>query len=66
MGANTAVTDSCELGRGIIEAVGTGDDVVEALRRYAEVMVPRGRGKVLESRSTGESTDPREIAGGRL
>jgi 2-polyprenyl-6-methoxyphenol hydroxylase-like FAD-dependent oxidoreductase len=66
MGANTAIIDACELGRAVVEAVGAGQDLVEALGKYAEIMVPRGRTQVLESRATGESEDAREVAGGRL
>lgn len=66
MGANTAIIDACDLGRGIIEGVSRGGDIVEVLQKYAEIMVPRGRTKVLESRATGESQDSREVAGGRI
>ena len=66
MGANTAIIDACELGRSIAEAVRTGGDMLEMLRKYAEIMVPRGRTTVLESRATGESMNAREVAGGRI
>ena len=66
MGANTAIIDACELGRGMIKAVRTGEDMLDMLRKYAEIMVPRGRANVLESRATGQSTDAREVAGGRI
>lgn len=65
MGANTAIIDACELGRGVIDGFAEGRDL-EILRRYAEVMVPRGRQMVLESRATGESMDAKEVAGGRI
>ena len=66
MGANTAIIDACELGKGLVDGVANGEDLVEVLRRYEEIMVPRGRQMVLESRATGESVDAKEIAGGRI
>ena len=64
MGANTAIIDACELGLAIVE--GINGNLVEVLRRYQDIMVPRGRQMVLESRATAESEDSREIAGGRM
>lgn len=66
MGANTAIIDACELGRGIIDVVRIGGDTVEMLRSYTKIMASRGRKEVLESRATGESLDAREVAGGRI
>ncbi len=66
MGANTAIVDACELGKGIIEGFAKKEKLVGVLRRYEEIMVPRGRQMVLESRATGESMDAKEVAGGRI
>lgn len=65
MGANTAIIDSCELGQAIINGVKEKVDLEWMLKCYEEVMVPRGRAKVLASRATGESTATSDLLGGR-
>ena len=66
MGANTALIDACDLGKGIIDCFAKDDDLRLTLRQYGKDMVPRGRQIVLESRATGESMDAKEVAGGRM
>lgn len=65
MGANTAIIDACDLGRRLGKAAQEGSDLNETLKKYEEVMIPRGRDKVLQSRATGDSDVSSEIAGGR-
>ena len=66
MGANTALLDACDLGKGLIEGVKAGEDIEWVLQKYEEIMVPRGRQMVVESRATADSDDARELSGGRL
>lgn len=66
MGANTALLDSCDLGKALIEGIKNNADLESALKDYEGIMLPRGREKVLESRSTGEAMDSEGLAGGRL
>ena len=66
MGANTALLDACDLGRGLTNGIKGREDLQWVLQKYEDVMVPRGRKKVLESRATADSDDAHEISGGRL
>jgi 2-polyprenyl-6-methoxyphenol hydroxylase-like FAD-dependent oxidoreductase len=66
MGANTALLDSYDLGKALIDGIKANEELEWILKRYEDVMVPRGLQKVLESRATGESGASKEIAGGRL
>ena len=66
MGANTAIIDACDLGEALIEGVKTSAPILSVLKSYEDLIIPRGRQKVLESRITGESGDGAELAGGRL
>jgi hypothetical protein len=66
MGANTAILDVCDLASGIVHGIETGGDLGWFLKSYENIMIPRGRTKVLESRATGESDDALEVSGGRL
>ena len=66
MGANTALLDACDLGRAIIRGVQSREEVKAILKRYEKIMIPRGRGHVLDSRATAEGSDATELAGGRL
>ena len=63
MGANTALQDSCDLGRSLIEVAKSGRGVEEALRAYERTMIPRGRTHVLESRASDVDFD---MSGGRV
>lgn len=66
MGANTAILDSCDLGKALIDGIKAKADLERVLRCYEDIMVPRGREKVLDSRATGEATTSEGLAGGRL
>ncbi|EXJ74309.1 uncharacterized protein A1O5_02605 [Cladophialophora psammophila CBS 110553] len=66
MGANTALLDACDLGEGLIKGIQEKEDLQWVLQLYEQIMIPRGRNKVLESRATADSDDAREIAGGRI
>jgi 2-polyprenyl-6-methoxyphenol hydroxylase-like FAD-dependent oxidoreductase len=66
MGANTAFLDACDLGNGLIEGIRVSEDLQWVLQKYEEIMIPRGRQKVLESRATADSDDAYEVSGGRV
>ena len=66
MGANTALLDTCELAKAIINGIRDESDVEQVLRSYEDIMIPRGRRKVLESRETAESKESFDVSGGRL
>lgn len=66
MGANSALLDACNLGEGLLRGIEAREDLQWVLQKYEEVMIPRGRQRVLEARETGNSTDASQIAGGRL
>lgn len=58
-GANTAITDACDLSDLIVENGGAdvlndGEILKDLLQEYASVMVPRGRAMVAASRAAGE------------
>ena len=57
-GANTAIADSCDLGKLIIETVGRDDQnwtkLDKMLDQYNKIMAPRGRETVLASRAAGQ------------
>ncbi|KAH6718395.1 hypothetical protein BKA61DRAFT_599561 [Leptodontidium sp. MPI-SDFR-AT-0119] len=56
-GANTAIRDACELSNLIIQAVKDNQPLNSVLRKYDEVMLPRGKEMVLSSRSAGEDLE---------
>lgn len=65
MGANTAILDSCDLLHLVVDGIDKGWTVSEVLRAYEEIIVPRGRKQVVESREVGEKGAVSDIAGGR-
>lgn len=66
MGANTALLDSCDLGKALIDGIKTKAELEWVLKCYEDIMIPRGRAKVLESRATGAAETSEGLAGGRL
>ncbi|KAH6701311.1 hypothetical protein BKA64DRAFT_648399 [Cadophora sp. MPI-SDFR-AT-0126] len=56
-GANTAIRDACELSKLIIQAVEDKQPLKSVLRKYEEVMLPRGSEIVLSSRAVGENLE---------
>ena len=65
MGANTALLDSCDLGKALIDGIKAKAELEWALKCYEDIMVPRGRENVLESRATAEAAASEGLAGGR-
>ncbi|KAK0101676.1 hypothetical protein ONS95_006833 [Cadophora gregata] len=54
-GANTAIRDACELANLIIDAVKEEKPFGSVLKKYEEVMLPRGQEMVLTSREAGRN-----------
>ena len=53
LGANTAMLDSCDMGRLLVKAKQDGRDFSSVVPAYKDIMVPRGRDAVLRSRESG-------------
>ncbi|KAK5693238.1 hypothetical protein LTR17_025187 [Elasticomyces elasticus] len=64
-GANTALSDACDLGRALIKASAGRESLQQSLRGYERGMIPRGREKVLDSRTQGEA-EKYELDGGKV
>ncbi|OAP56446.1 hypothetical protein AYL99_09625 [Fonsecaea erecta] len=66
MGANTALSDACDLAKAIIDGVRNSSTVDSVLQAYERIMIPRGREHALLSHAVGEGAVASELAGGRL
>lgn len=66
MGANTALIASVDLAEAIIDGIKHENSIEDVLRPFEELMIPRGRSHVLESRAVAESDTQFDISGERL